>query len=167
MNSNKEVITSIKEPDSGMLVKQRPILMTPEKVTIYQHHIPQQVEIDRALTELHSKVIRQLVVNFETADLIREYDRSAHFKDIYSYIARDKLPGNQQTQRRVLGESANYVVTNKLLFKLEKLKEGKEWQYHPVLVIPEKFETNIFHMYHNSLFACHFMLFLQKKETHD
>ena len=107
------------------------------------------------MTELCSKVIRQLVVNFETADLIREYDRSASFKDIYSYTAKDKLPGNQQTQRKVLGESANYVVTNKLLFKLEKLKKGKEWQYHPVLVIPEKFEANIFHMYHNSLFACH------------
>ena len=153
MNSNKEVITSIKEPDSGMLAKQRPILMMPEKVTIYRHHIPQQVEIDRALTELHSKVIRQLVVNFEMADLIREYDRLVCFKDIYSYIARDKLPGNQQMQRRVLGESANYVVMNKLLFKLEKLKEGKEWQYHPVLVIPKKFETNIFHMYHNRLFC--------------
>ena len=155
VNSNKEVITSIREPDSGILVKQRPVLMMPEKVIIYWHHIPQQVEIDRALTELRSKVIRHLVVNFETADLIREYDRSACFKDIYSYIARDKLPGNQQIQWRVLGESANYVVTNKLLFKLEKLKEGKEWQYYPVLIIPEKFETNIFHMYHNSLFTCH------------
>ena len=155
INSNKEVITSIKEPDNGMLVKQRPVLMMPEKVTIYQRHSPHQVEIDRALTELHTKVIRQLVVNFKTADLIREYDRSACFKDIYSYIARDKLPGNQQIQCRVLGETANYVVVNKLLFKLEKLKEGKEWKYHPVLVIPEKFETNIFHMYHNSLFACH------------
>ena len=71
MNSNKEVITSIKEPDSGMLAKQRPILMTPEKVTVYQCHIKQQVEIDRALTELCIKVIRQLVVKFETADLIR------------------------------------------------------------------------------------------------
>ena len=29
VNSNKEVITSIKEPDSGMLVKQRPVSMTP------------------------------------------------------------------------------------------------------------------------------------------
>ena len=155
MNSNKEVITSIKEPDSGILVKQRPVLMMPEKITIYWCHILQQVEIDRALTELCSKVIRQLVVNFETADLIREYERLVHFKDIYSYIARDKLPGKQQIQRRVLGESANYVVMNKLLFMLEKLKEGKEWQYYPLLVIPEKFEVNIFHMYHKSLFACH------------
>ena len=41
------------------------------------------------------------------------------------------------------------------MFKLEKLKEGKDWQYHPVLVVPEKLEANIFQMYHNSLFACH------------
>ena len=155
INSNKEVITTIKNPDNGMLAKQRLVLMTPEKVTIYRCHIPHQVEIDRALTELCSKVIRQLVVNFETADLIREYDRSARFKEIYSYISRDKLPGNQQVQCRVLGESTNYVIANKVMFKLEKLKEGKDWQYHPVLVIPEKFEANIFHMYHNSLFACH------------
>ena len=86
--------------------------MTPEKVTIYRHHIPHQVEIDRVLTELCTKVIRQLVINFEMADLISEYDRSARFKDVYSYIVRDKLPDNQQVQRRVLGESANYIVVN-------------------------------------------------------
>ena len=34
INSNKEVITSIKDPDDGMLVKQRPVSMAPEKVTI-------------------------------------------------------------------------------------------------------------------------------------
>ena len=121
VNSNNEVITSIKKPDAGMLEKQRPVLLMPEKVQIYGCHITQQIEIDRALTELRKKVIRQLVVNFETADLISEYDRSVHFKDIYSYIARDKLPGNQQTQYRVLGEVANYIVANKLLFKLERL----------------------------------------------
>ena len=120
INSNKEVITSIKDPDDSMLVKQRLVSMVPEKVTIYRHHIQHQVEIDRALAELCSKVIRQLVVNFEVTDLIREYDRSVCFKDIYSYIAWDKLPGSHQIHRRVLGESANYVVANKFLFKLEK-----------------------------------------------
>ena len=149
------MITTAKEPDAGMVAKLRPVLQSQEKVTIYRCHILQQIEIDRALTELRTKVIRQLVVNFETADLIREYDRSARFKDIYAYIARDKLPGSQQLQRRVLGEAANYVITNRLMFKLEKLKDGKEGHWHPILVIPEKFESNIFHMYHNSLFACH------------
>ena len=137
INSDKQVISTVKNPDIGMLAKQWAVILMLEKVTIYRRHIPHQVEIDRALTELRTKVIRQLVVNFETADLIREYDRSAHFKDIYAYIVRDKLPGSQQVQRRVLGESANYIIANKLMFKLEKLKEGKDWQYYPVLVVLE------------------------------
>ena len=107
INSNKEVITSIKDPDNRMLVKQRPVSMAPEKVTIYQHHIPHQVEIDRALAELCSKVIRQLVVNFETTDLIREYDRFVCFKDIYSYIAWDKLPGSHRFRE---GSWANHQI---------------------------------------------------------
>ena len=155
VESNKEVITSIRELDPGMLVQQKPVILTPEKLTIYRRHIPPQFEIDNALAELRTKVLRQLVVNFETADLIREYDRSVRFKDIYAYIARDKLPGSLQVQRRVLGEASNFIVANKLLFKLERVKEGKTWKIIPLLVIPEKFEMNLFHMYHNSLFACH------------
>ena len=74
VESNKEMITVIREPDPGMLVQQKPVVLMPDKLTIYRHHIPLQFEIDNALTELRTKVLRQLVVNFETADLIREYD---------------------------------------------------------------------------------------------
>ena len=155
VESNKELITAIKEPDPGMLVQHKPVILSPEKLTIYRCHIPPQTEIDNALAEMRTKVLRQLVVNFETADLIREYDRSVRFKDIYAYIAQDKLPGNQQTQKRVLGEISNFIIANKLLFKIDKVKDGRTWKVKPLLVIPEKFEMNIFHMYHNSLFACH------------
>ena len=155
VESNKEVITAIREPDPGMLVQQKPVIFTPEKLTIYRRHIPPQMEIDNALAEMRTKVLRQLLVNFETADLIREYDRSVRFKDIYAYIARDKLPGNQQVQKRVLGKASNFIIANKLLFKLNRVKDGKSWKIAPLLVIPEKLEMNLFHMYHNSLFACH------------
>ena len=125
IESNKGLITAIREPDPGMLVQQKPVILSPEKLTIYRRHIPPQTEIDNALAEMRTKVLRQLVINFETADLIREYDRSVWFKDIYAYIAHDKLPGNQQTQKRVLGEVSNFIIANKLLFKLDKVKDGK------------------------------------------
>ena len=150
-----------------MLVQQKPVILTPEKLTIYRHHIPPQMEIDNVLAEMCTKVLRQLVVNFETADLIREYDRSVRFKDIYAYIARDKLPGNQQVQKRVLGEASNFIIANKLLFKLDRIKDGKTWKIAALLVIPEKLEMSLFHMYHNSLFACHqglWRMFLTMRE---
>ena len=96
-----------------------------------------------------------MVVNIETVDLIVEYDKSMCFKDVYNYILHDKLPGNANTQKKIAGEAANYVIANYLLFKIEKIKEGNTYQHIPLLVIPEKFEYNIFHMYHISLFSMH------------
>ena len=63
-----------------------------------------------------------MVVNIETADLITEYDKSICFKDVYNYILHDKLPGNANTQKKIAGKAANYIVANQLLFKIEKVK---------------------------------------------
>ena len=99
--------------------------------------------------------MRQRTINIETADLITEYDKSVHFKDIYNDILHDKLPGNTNTQKKIAGEAANCVVANELLFKIEKVKQGKTYESIPLLFIPEKFEYNIFQMYHTSLLSMH------------
>ena len=139
-----------------MLFKtEKPLISPVEKITIYRHHIPVQMEIDRALSELRTKVLCTTLVNIDTADLIAEYDKSVCFKDIYSYILQDKLPGNMNTQKKIAGEAANYVVINGLLIKIDKIKEGSTMMHVPLLVIPERFEQSIFHMYHTSLFGMH------------
>ena len=86
MECNKELQVNVRDPDLMLFKSETPIIKPQEKVTIYRQHIPPQIEIDRALSELCSKVLRQMVVNIETADLIAEYDKSMCFKDIYNYI---------------------------------------------------------------------------------
>ena len=44
---------------------------------------------------------------------------------------------------------------NGLLFKIAQHKESRKWTQYLLLVIPEKFESNILTMYHNSLLAMH------------
>ena len=44
---------------------------------------------------------------------------------------------------------------NGLLIKIDKIKEGSTMMHVPLLVIPERFEQSIFHMYHTSLFGMH------------
>ena len=66
-----------------------------------------------------------------------------------------RLPGNAITQKKIAGEAANYVVVNGLLFKIAQHKESGKWTHYLLLVIPEKFESNILNMYHNSLLAMH------------
>ena len=152
---NKELQVNVRDPDLTLFKSETPLIKPQDKVTIYQHHIPPQFEIDRALSELRSKVLRQKTINIETADLITEYDKSLCFKDVYNYILHDKLPGNTNTQKKIAGEATYYIVTNQLLFKIEKVKQGKTYESIPLLVIPEKFEYNIFHMCHTSLLSMH------------
>ena len=42
-----------------------------------------------------------------------------------------------------------------MLFKILQYKESGKWVHYLALVIPEKFETHILNMYHNSLLAMH------------
>ena len=83
---NKDLQINVKEPDLMLFKTEKPLISPVEKITIYWCHIPVQMEIDRALSELRTKVLRTTLVNIDTADLIAEYDKSVCFKDIYSYI---------------------------------------------------------------------------------
>ena len=152
---NKELQINVRDPDLTLFKSEAPPIKPQDKATIYCRHIPPQIEIDRALSELCTKVLRQMVVNIETVDLIAGYNKSMHFKNVYNYILHDKLPGNANTQKTIAGEAANYVVANHLLFKIEKIKEGNIHQHIPLVVILEKFEYNIFHMYYIHLFSMH------------
>ena len=95
------------------------------------------------------------MVNLDTKDLIEHYSTSLRYRDIYNYVADGRLPGNVTTQKKVAGEAANYVIVNGLLFKIAQHKESGKWNHYLLLVIPEKFESNILNMYHNSLLAMH------------
>ena len=54
---NKELQVNIRNPDLMLFKSETPLIKPQEKVTIYRRHIPLQIEIDRALSELHSKVL--------------------------------------------------------------------------------------------------------------
>ena len=90
----------------------------------------------------------------DTKDLIESYPNSLRYHKIYNYITDGRLPGNAITQKKIVGEAVNYTVVNGLLFKISQHKESGKWTQYLLLVIPEKFESNILNMYHNSLLVC-------------
>ena len=49
------------------------------------------------------------MVNLDTKDLIENYTKLLRYRDIYNYIADGRLPGNVITQKKIVGEAANYV----------------------------------------------------------
>ena len=130
-------------------------ILPQDKLSLFRKHIPKQQEIDALLKNLQKHVLHNLMVNLDTKDLIEHYTKSLRYCDIYNYIADGRLPGNANTQKKIAGEAANYVVVNGLLFKIAQHKESGKWTHYLPLVIPQKFKSNILNMYHNSLLAMH------------
>ena len=151
----KHVVNTIREVPPEMYTPTHLLIPLQDKLSLFRKHIPKQEEIDTLLKNLPKHVLHNLMVNLDTKDLIENYTTSLRYGEIYNYIADGRLPGNVITQKKIVGEAANYVVVNSLLFKIAQHKENDKWVYYLLLVIPEKFETNILNMYHNSLLAMH------------
>ena len=152
---SKQVINTIRETPPEMYMPPHLLIAPQDKLSLFRKHIPKQKEIDALLKDLQKRVLHNLMVNLDTKDLIEHYSTSLRYCNIYNYVADGRLPGNVTTQKKVAGEAANYVIVSGLLFKIAQHKESGKWNHYLLLVIPEKFESNILNMYHYSLLAMH------------
>ena len=152
---DKQVVNTIWEVLPEMYTSTHLVIPPQDKLSLFRKHIPKQQEIDALLKNLYKRVLHNLMVNLDTKDLIENYTKSLRYCDIYNYIADSRLPGNAFTQKEIAGKAANYEVVNGLLFKIAQHKESGKWMHYLLIIIPEKFETNILNMYHNSLLAMH------------
>ena len=152
---SKQVVNTIRETPPKMYTPLHLLIPPQDKLSLFRKHIPKQKEIDALLKDLRKYMLHNLMVNLDTKDLIESYTKSLRYYDIYNYVADSRLPGNVNTQKKIAGEAASYVIVNGLLFKLMEHKESGKWIQYLLLVIPEKSEANILNMYHNSLLAMH------------
>ena len=61
-------------------------------------------------------MIHGLELLIQAQDLIKAYQTSTHFQDIYHYITDGKLPPCTKAQNCIHAEALNYVVVNGFLF---------------------------------------------------
>ena len=79
------------------------------------------------------------------------YLSSSYFKDIYLYLAQNRLPSSKAAIRKVETLAEKYILLDSLLSKIMSTPE-KEMA---VLAIPEICIDTIISLYHSSLFAGH------------
>ena len=79
------------------------------------------------------------------------YLNSLYFKEIYLYLAHNKLPSSKVGIRKVEALVEKYILLDSLLFKIS-MTPDKEMA---VLAIPETCVNIIIVLYHSSLFAGH------------
>ena len=69
-------------------------------------------------------MILRLELPIQARDLVKAYQTSMHFKDIYHYISDGKLPSGTKAQNCTRAEALNYVVVNNFLFRKDTQKDN-------------------------------------------
>ena len=79
-------------------------------LSIICKHIPRQSDIDKIVKNIETCVIHSLELPIQAQDLIKAYQHSTSFCDIYQYITDGKLPSSTKAQNCIRAEALNYVV---------------------------------------------------------
>ena len=125
-------------------------------LSIIHKHIPRQSDIDKIVKNIETRIIHSLELPIQAQDLVKAYQNSTHFHDIYQYLTNGKL-SSVKAQNCIRAEALNYVVINNILFRIDMQKDRdlEKGNLFLLLVIPEKYESIIFNTYHDSLLAGH------------
>ena len=110
-----------------------------------------QADIDKILKIIQCKVLIDVHLSVTIKEIQTGYLNSLYFKDIYLYLAHNKLPYSKTGIQKVETLAEKYVLVDSLLFKISTIPE-KEMA---VLAIPEACVDSIIALYHSSLFAGH------------
>ena len=79
------------------------------------------------------------------------YLNSSYFKDIYLYLAQNKMPSSKTVIRKVEALVEKYVLLDSLLFKVVSTTDKEA----TVLAIPETCTDKVITLCHSSLFMGH------------
>ena len=82
-----------------------------------------EANVDKILKVIQRKVLRSTHLPVEIKEIQGRYLNSSHFKDIYLYLAQNKLLTSKATIRKVEILAERYIQLYSLLFKTTPEKE--------------------------------------------
>ena len=151
-----EPVNTIRPPQIEYTQIPQALVPIDTPLSIIHKHIPRQSDIDKIVKNIETRVSHSLELPIQAQDLIKAYQYSTRFCDIYQYITDGKLPSTTKVQNCIRAEALNYVVINQFLFRIDTQKDKDSDKGSSfLLVIPEKYEPIIFNTYHDSLLAGH------------
>ena len=112
-------VNTIRPPKIEYIRTSQPLVLIDTPLSVIRKHIPQQSDIDKIVKSIETQVIHGLELPIQAQDLIKAYQTSTHFQDIYHYITDEKLPSGTKAQNCIHAEALNYVVVNNFLFRID------------------------------------------------
>ena len=80
--------------------------------------LPKQTDIDKILKIIQWKVLKDTHLCVTIKDIQAGYLVSSYFKDIYLYLAQNKLPVTKSAIRKIKALAEKYILLDSLLFKI-------------------------------------------------
>ena len=104
-----QAVNTIRPPDIEYTKTSQPLVPVDTPLSV-RKYIPRQSDIDKIVKSIESRVIHRLELPIQAQDLVKAYQTSMHFRDIYHYITYGKLPSGAKAQNCIHAEALNYVV---------------------------------------------------------
>ena len=109
------------------------------------------MDIDKILKIIQRKVLKGRHLPVTIKEIQAGYLTSPYFKDVYLYLAQNKLPSMKSAICKVKMLAEKYILLDSLLFTSVTTPENES----VLLAIPEVCADKIITLYHSSLFAGH------------
>ena len=112
-------VNTIRPPEIKYTQTPQALVPIDTPLSIIHKHIPRQSDIDKIVRNIETHVIHSLELPIQAQDLVKAYQNSIHFHDIYQYITDEILPSSIKVQNCIRAEALNYVVINNFLFRID------------------------------------------------
>ena len=121
------IITEIyKSPDKSYLEQPQELSHIVDSTKLIHRYLPKQVDIEKIMNIIKRKVLKGTLLSVTIKEIQAGYLNSSFFKDLYRYMAKNKLPSKKSALCKVLTLSQNYILLDQLLFKLITIPDRKK-----------------------------------------
>ena len=93
-----EPVNTIQPPEIKYTQMPQALVPIDTPLSIIRKHIPRQSDIDKIVENIETCVIHSLDLPIQAQDLVKAYQHSTRFHDIYQYITDGKLPSSAKAQ---------------------------------------------------------------------
>ena len=143
------IYEAYRRPEKSYLKEPKELESLVNTSRLVQRFLPKQADIDKILKIIQWKVLKDIHLPITIKDIQAGYLTSSYFKDIYLYLAQNKLPSAKSAIRKIETLAEKYILLDSLSFKIILTPEKET----AVLGIREICADKIITLYHLSFFA--------------
>ena len=114
-----EPVNTIQPPEIEYTQTPQALVPIDTSLSIICKHIPRQSDIDKIVKNIETCIIHSLELPLQAQDLVKAYQHSIHFRDIYQHITDGKLPSSAKPHNCIRAKALNYIVINHFLFRID------------------------------------------------